>query len=367
MALRERRPWSPEEDDLLRAAVLKEEPGNPNPSKWFAISTHVPGRTNKDCRKRWFARMAADIVRGVWSAEEDAKLLNAVEKYGTKWSLVATMVHTRNSDQCAKRWTDTLDPTIDRSGWTSEQDRMLLDAVNEHGTCWKKIVKTYFPGKTGLSAKNRYTSLTRIQNSSRPVRRSQSTDDDTSSTSSDRHTPFYTPPTKHARAHSKMSWSHSPYPRRASPATGSSAAEEQYIAMNRQYSSHSYQQVAEPFYPAESNSYWTTALPIAQVQPQGLAQYSASSRTRLDEIDSISYPYDDNSFTMAVSSACHQRSQMTPSCDPNSYVSTNFTNPTFTSSQLFAYDHRPRREDISAENFPTRLEQTFEGDNWGYA
>ncbi|KAF8825532.1 hypothetical protein HHX47_DHR6000243 [Lentinula edodes] len=84
MALRERRPWSPEEDDLLRVAVLKEEPGNPNPSKWFAISTHVPGRTNKDCRKRWFARMAADIVRGVWSADEDTKLLSAVEKYGTK-------------------------------------------------------------------------------------------------------------------------------------------------------------------------------------------------------------------------------------------------------------------------------------------
>ncbi|KAF9062714.1 Homeodomain-like protein [Rhodocollybia butyracea] len=136
-----------------------EEPGNPNPSKWFTIATHVPGRSNKDCRKRWFARMAVDIVRGVWSAEEDAKLMNAVTKHGTKWSLVATMVHSRNSDQCAKRWTDTLDPSIDRSGWTPELDRILCNAVNEHGTCWKKIVRTYFPGRTGLSAKNRLVHL----------------------------------------------------------------------------------------------------------------------------------------------------------------------------------------------------------------
>ncbi|KAJ3980572.1 hypothetical protein F5890DRAFT_1540765 [Lentinula detonsa] len=369
MTLRERRPWSPEEDDLLRAAVLKEEPGNLNPSKWFAISTHVPGRTNKDCRKRWFARMAADIVRGVWSADEDAKLLSAVEKYGTKWSLVATMVHTRNSDQCAKRWTDTLDPTIDRSGWTPEQDHTLLDAVNEHGTCWKKIVKTYFPGKTGLSAKNRYTSLTRIQNSSRPIRRSQSTDDDTSSTSSDRHTPFYTPPTKHARAHSKPSWSHSPYPRRASSSTGSSSTEEHYNDVNQHFPYNGYQP-ADPFYPADSSDYWSTAMQLAQIQPQGLTQYPASSQSRLDEVDASYYLYDNTYSSMTVSPACHQR-QIAPFCDPTSYVPSNtFTTSTF-GSQPFPYDHRPLREDISAAgHFPTRLEHPFEGDHgadWGYA
>jgi hypothetical protein len=76
--------------------------------------------------------------------------------------------------ECAKRWTDTLNPAIDRTTWTPDsvsphtlcpaltfahhplQDEMLLRAVNEHGKVWTKIVKTYFPGRTGLSAKNRY-------------------------------------------------------------------------------------------------------------------------------------------------------------------------------------------------------------------
>ena len=36
---------------------------------------------------------------------------------------------------------------------------MLIKAVDEHGKVWTKIVRTYFPGRTGLSAKNRWVSL----------------------------------------------------------------------------------------------------------------------------------------------------------------------------------------------------------------
>lgn len=75
--------------------------------------------------------------------------------------------------ECAKRWTDTLNPTIDRTTWTPDavrtpsptfrstslipfpQDAILVRAVEEHGKVWTKIVRTYFPGRTGLSAKNR--------------------------------------------------------------------------------------------------------------------------------------------------------------------------------------------------------------------
>ncbi|THV05887.1 hypothetical protein K435DRAFT_646529 [Dendrothele bispora CBS 962.96] len=138
-----------------RVFYITEDPANPNPSKWHAISKHVPHRTNKDCRKRWFGKIASDVVKGGWSPEEDERLIKAIKKYGTRWSLVAPMVKTRNGDQCAKRWTDTLNPTIDRTSWTPEADALLIKAVQEHGKFWTKIVKTYFPGRTALSAKNR--------------------------------------------------------------------------------------------------------------------------------------------------------------------------------------------------------------------
>lgn len=160
---------------MLRAAIKLEEPNTDKPSKWHSIARHVPGRTNKDCRKRWCATMASVVSKGGWSSEEDRKLLDAVEKHGTKWSFVAAMVETRNSGQCAKRWNDTLNPEIDRSAWSSEEDAKLVNAVNTHGTSWTIIVKSYFPGRTALAAKNRYSHLSRSCQSRRASSPSGST------------------------------------------------------------------------------------------------------------------------------------------------------------------------------------------------
>ncbi|KIY71166.1 hypothetical protein CYLTODRAFT_419022 [Cylindrobasidium torrendii FP15055 ss-10] len=168
---RERRAWTIAEDEALRQAVELEDGDNPAPSKWFAISKHVPGRTNKDCRKRWFAKMASDVTKGGWAPDEDDRLRSAIDQYGPRWSMIASCVGTRNSDQCAKRWTDTLNPAIDRTSWTPEADAALIKAVEDHGKVWTKIVKQYFPGRTGLSAKNRYNSITRVNGeASRSIR-----------------------------------------------------------------------------------------------------------------------------------------------------------------------------------------------------
>ncbi|KAG7091106.1 hypothetical protein E1B28_010161 [Marasmius oreades] len=102
----------------------------------------------KPCRKG---------TRGAWSSEEDRLLIQAVQTYGSKWSLVAGVVKTRSSTQCARRWSDTLDPRIDKSPWTPEQDQLLLQAVAKHGRTWANIAKMYFRGRTGLALKNRYT------------------------------------------------------------------------------------------------------------------------------------------------------------------------------------------------------------------
>ena len=42
------RPWTTEEDNLLKEAVYIY---GENTEKWKIIATHVPGRTNKACRK----------------------------------------------------------------------------------------------------------------------------------------------------------------------------------------------------------------------------------------------------------------------------------------------------------------------------
>ncbi|KAH6854764.1 hypothetical protein B0I37DRAFT_388661 [Chaetomium sp. MPI-CAGE-AT-0009] len=133
------------------------------PISWHKVAAHLPGRNNKDCRKRWHYSIANTIRKGTWRREEDEKLREAVELYGARWSKIAEAVGTRNGDQCWKRWYDCLDPRIDKSPWSPEEDAKLLHLVAQTGRNWSDIVHQHFPNRTSLAAKNRYSILRRKQ------------------------------------------------------------------------------------------------------------------------------------------------------------------------------------------------------------
>ncbi|OKL56941.1 hypothetical protein UA08_07912 [Talaromyces atroroseus] len=135
---RSRNLWSTEEDNTLRRLV---EACEKDKVDWRVIASYLPGRNNKDCRKRWHYRVSASMNLGPWSQTEDDLLKMGIHRHGTHWSRVAQVVGTRNGDH--------------RSPWTREEDRILLLAIGEYGRTWKQIVDAYFPGRTGLDAKNR--------------------------------------------------------------------------------------------------------------------------------------------------------------------------------------------------------------------
>ncbi|KAK4218912.1 hypothetical protein QBC37DRAFT_164731 [Rhypophila decipiens] len=159
-----RQVWTPVEDQLLARAVQLETPKTGSIS-WCSVAAHLPGRNNKDCRKRWHYSIAHGhtIRKGTWTREEDQRLRDAVVIHGTRWSKIAQVVGTRNGDQCWKRWYDCLDPQIDKSPWTPEEDEKLVRMVTKHGRNWTGIVNKHFPKRTSLSAKNRYSILQRKQ------------------------------------------------------------------------------------------------------------------------------------------------------------------------------------------------------------
>ncbi|KAK3388828.1 hypothetical protein B0T20DRAFT_86507 [Sordaria brevicollis] len=159
-----RQVWTPEEDRLLAEAVAKETPTNGS-INWCKVASHLSRRNNKDCRKRWHYNVAHNIRKGTWTLEEDQRLREAFDIYGPRWSKVAQIVGSRNGDQCWKRWYDCLDPKIDRSPWTPEEDILLFQIVSQQGRNWTEIVNTHFPNRTSLAAKNRYSILRRRQES----------------------------------------------------------------------------------------------------------------------------------------------------------------------------------------------------------
>lgn len=66
---------------LKLTAMLRHEDGSVQ--NWNDIAVLLPGRTNKDCRKRW-AKVQLDIRKGAWTQDEDERLQQAVQQVGFK-------------------------------------------------------------------------------------------------------------------------------------------------------------------------------------------------------------------------------------------------------------------------------------------
>ncbi|KAK4186757.1 hypothetical protein QBC35DRAFT_386543 [Podospora australis] len=159
-AQRGRKRWTEEEDAILHDEAMKQS-SNGTVRDWHRIATKLPGRTNKDCRKRWVNKVCGGLKKGLWDPEEDQRLQAAVEKHGLRWPLIAAEVGFRSPDQCSKRWQYGLDPRLKHREWTSEEDQLLLQLVQERGREWKAIQHNHYPSRSRIDLKNRYTILMR--------------------------------------------------------------------------------------------------------------------------------------------------------------------------------------------------------------
>ena len=61
--------------------------------------------------------------------------------------------------ECAKRWLHFLDPSLDYSEWTEQEDEYLVAEVERNGRNWRKIVNEVLPGRSATDVKNRFVFL----------------------------------------------------------------------------------------------------------------------------------------------------------------------------------------------------------------
>ena len=93
-----------------------------------------------------------------WTQKDDDLLEHAVKIHGAcHWRLIAEMVPGRTRKQCRERYCNHLDPKINKKSWSPEEDKILLQLHSQFGNRWS-LIKTYLPGRTANSIKNRYTS-----------------------------------------------------------------------------------------------------------------------------------------------------------------------------------------------------------------
>lgn len=147
--------WTRAEDQRLRDAVKKFG----CKKNWNAVSAIVGTRTPNQCGQRWRKCLRpelANVHKGPWNDAEDMKLRKLIRSLGTKgtWQRIAkAMGYSRSPKQCRERWHNFLDPDL-RVEWTDEEDDKLMDLFNQFGSQWANIAKK-LRGRTGDRVKQR--------------------------------------------------------------------------------------------------------------------------------------------------------------------------------------------------------------------
>jgi hypothetical protein len=98
-----------------------------------------------------------------WTSYEDQRLIAGLHRLGfSDWPAIAKYVgNDRTKSQCYQRWTRGLDPKIDRTEWTPEQDFRLLVLVAKHGEgSWAKI-SAGLPNRCDVQCRYRFLQLSR--------------------------------------------------------------------------------------------------------------------------------------------------------------------------------------------------------------
>eukprot|EP00253_Pinus_taeda_P005373 PITA_05373 len=137
-------PWSAEEDRKLKDYVQKHGFAN-----WRALP-RLAGllRCGKSCRLRWLNYLRPDVKRGSLSPEEEQTIIRLHGLLGNRWSTIASYLPGRTDNEIKNIWNTHLKKRLTQSG-----SGINAVSTNPASPGWSTIA-SYLPGRTDNEIKN---------------------------------------------------------------------------------------------------------------------------------------------------------------------------------------------------------------------
>lgn len=148
--------WTMEEDRKLLELIRTSDARN----KWKKISKLL-GKKVLECIKR-FKVINPKIKKGLWTSEEDREVIKLSKIYGNNWSKISENLQNKNrtGKQIRQRYLNFLDPSINRTKFTLEEDLKILKLFQVLKSNWK-LYTEHFKNRSPDMIKGRYYSSVR--------------------------------------------------------------------------------------------------------------------------------------------------------------------------------------------------------------
>lgn len=95
-----------------------------------------------------------------WTDEEDKRLLEMVDQHGPQnWRIIAEYVGSRTPAQVAQRWRKILNPEllkVNKGKWTEAEDDRLRALITKHGLNWHDIAAGFDGTRTVKHCRERW-------------------------------------------------------------------------------------------------------------------------------------------------------------------------------------------------------------------